>query len=409
MSKPRIAIITQAVKLADETAGLNRTSYIAELLAREGFEVDLLTSTFQHWEKRRRDIAHPKYYELPYEVVFLEEPGYRYNVSPMRIHSENVFGRNLDEYLERFGKDYDLIWCQIPPNNIAATAALFAKAQGIPFVVDINDLWPEAMKMVVNIPIVSDFVFSDFVREAEIAYANATAAVGTSHEYSNRCMQDIPHLTVYVGGDIARFDEGVEEHGDSIEKGPDEFWVTYAGSLARSYDLPTLIKACALASPIIGESTGKHLRLNIMGDGPRRTELEALAQDNPEASANFTGYVDYQIMAAYLSKSDVLVNSLIKTAPQSIVSKIADYLSAGKPILNTGMSKELQSMCNDLDFGVNVPPENMIELAGALVALAQDDEGRARMGANGRKLAESEFDRPKSYRPIVELVQELVD
>lgn len=409
MKTPKVAIITQAVKLADEKAGLNRTSYIAELLAKEGFEVDLLTSTFQHWEKQRRDIVDPKYYELPYEVIFLEEPGYKHNVSPMRIHSENVFARNLDEYLERFGKDYDLIWCQIPPNNIAATAALFAKAQGIPFVVDINDLWPEAMKMVVNIPIVSDFIFSDFVREAEIAYANATAAVGTSHEYANRCMQDIPHLTVYVGGDIARFDAGVEKHCSSIEKAPGEFWVTYAGSLARSYDLPTLIEACALAAPLVKESTGKRLRLFILGDGPRRPELEAIANTLEDASVTFTGYVDYQVMAAYLSTSDVLVNSLIKTAPQSIVSKIADYLSAGRPILNTGMSKELQGMCEELDFGVNVEPENTPALAGALLALAQDDAGCKRMGENGRKLAEDQFDRPRSYRPIVELVKELVE
>ena len=33
MRNARIAVITQAVKLADEAAGLNRTSYIAELLA----------------------------------------------------------------------------------------------------------------------------------------------------------------------------------------------------------------------------------------------------------------------------------------------------------------------------------------------------------------------------------------
>lgn len=76
MSNAKIAVVTQAVKLADETAGLNRTSYIAELLAKEGYEVDLLTSTFQHWEKKRRNIVDPKYHELPYEVIFIEEPGY---------------------------------------------------------------------------------------------------------------------------------------------------------------------------------------------------------------------------------------------------------------------------------------------------------------------------------------------
>lgn len=408
MSKPKIAIITQAVKLADENAGLNRTSYIAELLANNGYEVDLLTSTFQHWEKQRRNIADEKYYELPYEIIFLEEPGYSKNISPKRIYSQSVLAKNLSEYLKRYGAGYDLVWCQIPPNNIASTAALFAKEQDVPFVVDINDLWPEAMKMVVDIPVVSDFVMSDFVRDAEIAYANAAAAVGTSNEYARRCRQDIPHLTVYVGGDVAYFDEGIEKHRDQVRKGDDEFWVTYAGSLAKSYDIPTLIEACALAAPLVRETTGKRLRLIILGDGPRRPELEALANAQSAAPVTFMGYVDYQLMAAYLAQSDLLMNSLIRTAPQSIVSKISDYLSAGRPIINTGMSKEFQDMCEEEGFGINVEPENAAELAGAIVALAQDEDACMRMGARGRKIAEEQFDRPRSYQPIVKLVQELI-
>lgn len=405
MRNARIAVITQAVKLADEAAGLNRTSYITELLAREGHDVDLLTSTFQHWEKKRRDIVNPKYHELPYEVIFIEEPGYSSNINPIRIYSQNVFAKNLNTYLERYGADYDLIWCQIPPNNIAATAGTFARKIDVPFIVDINDLWPEAMKMVVDIPVLTDFAFSDFVRDAAIAYASATAVVGTSDEYARRCMQDIPHRTVYVGVDVERFDDGVKEHGPAIEKDEDDFWVTYAGSLAKSYDIETLIRACQHAAPIVREELGMQLRLQILGDGPARQRLENVAARVP-GLVTFNGYVDYQIMAAYLAKSDILVNSLIKGAPQSIVSKIADYLCAGKPIVNTGESEEFRDKCTHDGFGVNVEPENAIELAGAIVALAHDDALREQMGARGRAIAEEQFNRPIAYREIVELVNE---
>lgn len=407
MSNAKIAVVTQAVKLADETAGLNRTSYIAELLAKEGYEVDLLTSTFQHWEKKRRNIVDPKYHELPYEVIFIEEPGYSSNINPARIYSQGVFSKNLRRYLERYGTDYDLIWCQIPPNNIAADAGSFAREHDIPFVVDINDLWPEAMKMVADVPVLSDFAFSGFQRDAAIAYASASAAVGTSHEYTHHCLQDIPHLTVYVGGDIAYFDEGVERHTPSITKDDDELWVIYAGSLARSYDVATLIRACELAEPVIAEELGMRLSLYILGDGPNRPGLEKLAEDI-DAPAVFTGYVDYQIMAAYLKASDVLVNSLIKGAPQSIVSKIADYLCAGRPIINTGESQEFRDKCTQDGFGVNVEPENVAELAGAIIALAQDEDACDEMGMRGRRIAEEQFDRPVAYRAIVELVNDLL-
>lgn len=407
MRNAKIAVITQAVKLADETAGLNRTSYIAELLAKEGYEVDLLTSTFQHWEKRRRDIVDPKYHELPYEVIFIDEPGYRSNINLRRVYSQNVFSKNLRTYLERYGSDYDLIWCQIPPNNIAAAAGAFAHEHGIPFIVDINDLWPEAMKMVVDVPVLSDFTFSDFVRDAAIAYASASAIVGTSNEYAQRCMQDIPHRTVYVGVDIDRFDGGIQKYGATIEKREDEFWVAYAGSLAKSYDIETLIRACQYAAPIIRDELGLRLRLQILGDGPYRQRLENTAAQTP-GLVTFNGYVDYQIMAAYLFESDILVNSLIKSAPQSIVSKIADYLCAGKPIINTGESVEFKDKCLRDGFGVNVEPENAIALAGAIVELAHDDELRMRMGMRGRAIAEEQFDRPIAYREIVDLVNDLL-
>lgn len=407
MSKGKIAVITQAVKLADEAAGLNRSAYIAHLLTEEGYEVDLITSTFQHWEKEHRNIVDPKFYELPYNVVFIDEPGYHANINPSRIISQTVFAKNLQNYLNHFGTEYDLIWCKLPPNNVAATAGTFATEHDIPFVVDINDLWPEAMKMIANVPVISDFVLADFVREAAISYASASAAVGTSDEYANQCLQDIPHLTVYVGSDIAYFDEGIKKYSADIHKPEDELWITYAGSLARSYDLTTLIRACELAYSQIKDATGKTLHLVIMGDGINRARLEGLGA-RCGYPISFTGYVDYQIMATYLSKSDILVNSLSKNAPQSIVSKISDYLSAGKPIINTGESEEFKTKCTQDGFGINVEPENTIELAGAITLLAENPELREQMGKCGRAVAEDQFDRQKSYMKIVELINQLL-
>ena len=50
----RIAVVTQGVKLPGEERGYTRFRVIAETLAQAGFEVDLITSTFQHWDKAQR-------------------------------------------------------------------------------------------------------------------------------------------------------------------------------------------------------------------------------------------------------------------------------------------------------------------------------------------------------------------
>ncbi len=51
----KIAIITMGVRL-DGEKGYTRFGYLCEFLTKAGFQVDLITTTFQHWEKAQRDM-----------------------------------------------------------------------------------------------------------------------------------------------------------------------------------------------------------------------------------------------------------------------------------------------------------------------------------------------------------------
>ena len=408
--KKRIAVVTQGVKLGDETRGYTRFRYIAELLAQEGYAVDLITSTFQHWDKAQRVTSRDCYRDLPYRIRFVYEPGYKKNLDIRRINSHRIFARNLRGlFKSRFSDDahaYDLIYSEIPPNDMARVCAEVARMQGIPYVCDVNDLWPEAMRMAVDVPLVSDVVFAPFSRDAKRVYELISAAVGTSDEYANRPAQDrsLPYekATVYVGNQLSVFDAGAKAHADDVVKPEHEIWAVYAGMLGASYDLATLIKASKLA----GEADGR-IRLKILGDGPDRAKLEELAADM-HAPAEFVGYAPYDLMAAYLCASDVTVNSLVRSAAQSIVTKIGDYCAAGIPMINTGSSPEMRGKVDEWGIGLNVWAEDERELADAILKLAGDPEGCASMGARAREVAEMYFDQERSYRPIVELVRSLI-
>ena len=53
--KKKIAIITMGVKLNNEP-GYSRFKYLSDFLSDAGYKVDLITTSFQHWEKAQRDI-----------------------------------------------------------------------------------------------------------------------------------------------------------------------------------------------------------------------------------------------------------------------------------------------------------------------------------------------------------------
>ena len=405
----RVAVVTQGVKLGDETRGYTRFRFIAELLAREGFEVDLITSTFQHWDKAQRNTTRACHQGLPYRVRFVYEPGYSRNLDLARIRSHAVFARNLKGlFKSRFSQNahaYDLIYSEIPPNDMARVCAEVAASRRIPYVADVNDLWPEAMRMALDVPVVSDVAFAPFARDARRAYRLLSAAVGTSDEYAARPAldRDEPYrkLTVYVGNQLAAFDEGVRAHAGELRKPDGELWVTYAGMLGASYDLSTLVRAASEAVYHDGR-----IRVKVLGDGPDRDRLHALACAL-EAPVEFVGYMPYDRMAAYLSASDMTVNSLVKTAAQSIVTKIGDYLAAGIPLINTGSSPEFRAKVEADGFGVNVEAGDAEALAGAILALADDPAAREAMGTRARAVAEEQFDQEHSYQAIARLVRGL--
>lgn len=412
---PRIAVVTMGVKLGDEARGYTRFRFIAELLAKEGFEVDLITSSFQHWDKAHRDTSRACYQELPYRVVFIDEPGYKRNLDLARIRSHAQAARNLREHFRKeFSQDtraYDLIYAEIPPNDVARACAEEAQARNIPFVADINDLWPEAMRMVIDVPLLSDVMFYPFKRDAKKVYSSMSAAVGTSDEYAEFPLryrsEPFEHVTVYVGNDLQAFDNGASAHAQEVRKQRNEFWVTYAGTLGASYDLDTLVRAAAvLKDEAELQGLKKDIRIKVLGDGPDRAKLEHLAA-KLDAPVDFLGYTEYGLMAAYLCASDTVVNSLKRSAAQSIVTKIGDYLASSTPIINTGTSAEFQSLVNAHSVGMNVPPEDIRALSDAISTLAHDTKRRADMGRRARHLAEAQFDQRHAYLKIVELVRSL--
>lgn len=403
--KKRIAIYTQDAKLGNEVKGATRYVYLATLLHEHGYDVDFITSGFQHWEKRQRDVEHFDAGTDAYTIRFIEEPFYPKNMCPQRIWAHHVVAKRVSEYFDEH-HDYDLIYCQIPPNDVAREIGKAAQKFNIPFVVDVNDLWPEAFRVALDVPVLSDILFSPFYRQAKAVYQMADAVVGTSDEYRERGLRDarsgIPSETVYVGNQLCEFDAGVAANASQIDKPAGDIWVSYAGTLSACYDLETLVNAMALV-----QKSHPEAKLQILGDGSERENLKAAAQ-SCGASVTFHGYLPYDQMAAWLSKSDITINSLVEKAAQSIVTKIGDYLAAGKPMVNTSCSKEFRAKVEADGFGVNVKPGDAEGMARVLIDLIEDLSRRTQMGEKARAIAEEQFDRPHSYLKTVRLIEGLI-
>lgn len=398
----RIVIIDHFSRAPGET-GNNRFVYLGELLCSCGFDVEIITTTFSHIKKQQRKISEKLYEGLPYKYTMLPEPGYPRNVCLKRFASHHVFGKNLARYLETMEKP-DAVLVSVPSLDVGTAAGNYCSRHGIPFLVDIQDVWPEAFKLVLKIPVVSDLVFLPMTLQANRFYGQADRIIAVSETYRKRGLRsnhkDPGGLCVYLGTDLEQFDES--RKCISVEKPRDELWIGYAGTLGHSYNIEIIFDALNLLPDALGERVVFH----VFGDGPYLERFQEYA-GNCKVRSVFHGRLDYPAMVSCLCRADIAVNPIVKGAAQSIINKHADYAAAGLPVVNTQQCPEYRELLEAYDCGINCDVESAEQVAEGLKRLIEDPQLRRKMGANSRRMAEERFDRRNTYRQIVNAIEEL--
>ena len=124
-------------------------------------------------------------------------------------------------------------------------------------------------------------------------------------------------------------------------------------------------------------------RLVVIGEGPYRETLEALARElNVDGAVEFLGYVD-----DHERVEDLIAESVVGLAPYdpSIASfteyadpgKVKNYLAAGIPVITTEVIHSARGLADE--GAALVVPYDSGELAAALVEILSDRERQTRM------------------------------
>ena len=152
------------------------------------------------------------------------------------------------------------------------------------------------------------------------------------------------------------------------------FVVGWIGSFRRFHALEQAVDAVAGL---------EHATLLLVGDGPERSRIEALARDRRVASV-CTGTVPHDEIPAYLAAMDVALVLAAGDAPFHYSPlKLAEYLSAGLAVI-APRAGELPEQLRDGVDAVLVSPGDRDELASVLRRLQHDPGERERLGAAAR-------------------------
>lgn len=387
--------------------GFNRFTFIASSLAERGHNVTLVTSRFSHFLKQHRKAASSLSLD-GYRIVFIDEPGYEKNVSLRRGISHLFFLSGLKRFLSLQNDRYEMIYAALPMVGSAWLAGKSALAANARFVVDVQDLWPEAQAFALPGP--SFFwrlVLTPASIMAKFVYRSSDAVIGVSESYLKTAKKVAPMTTffrtIYIGTAVDRFSvktTAVASQGPSWEDKPLE--LVYLGSLGRSYDLETVFMALEILM-----SEGKKVpNMTIIGDGPEKRRLMEMAK-RLRVPVIFAGVMDHNRLARELSGFDFALNPYYRGSLQSLTNKLADYLAAGLPVLNAANNAEVEHLIRNHDMGVNYVPEDHGYLAQLLERLDRDRSKFSGMRANARAFALTHMDRQRTYTQLFELIEGL--
>ncbi|BDZ78153.1 glycosyltransferase family 4 protein [Claveliimonas bilis] len=396
-----IVIVAQYLRNIEDFEGNNsRFIYIAKELIKEGIDsVEIITSDFSHGKKQHfKSVGELK----RIKITTCHESGYPKNVCLKRFGSHKELAKNIRLYLnERITPD--LVYTAVPSLDVADVCASYCKRNNVKFVIDIQDLWPEAFRVVFNIPIISNIIFAPMKKQADRIYKAADRIVAVSKTYADRgkrvnmvCPK--PEV-IFLGTELETFDL---YKGFVRKNRKDEILFAYCGTLGHSYDLTSTFDALSIL-----QEKGIKYRFVIMGDGPLKNRFVEYARKKG-INAEFTGTLNYPDMVRRLCECDIALNPIMHGAAQSIINKHADYVAAGLPIISTQESKEFRQLIDDYSMGFNCRNGEPKDMAEKMERLIYDEKLRLEMGKNARRCAQERFDRKYTYTKLAKIITSVV-
>jgi colanic acid biosynthesis glycosyl transferase WcaI len=374
-----------------------KTGELARELRRRGHDVTVVTA-FPHYPSGK---LYPGYSVAPWRwedrdgLRVLRTYIYPYHGSRSSLRMLNYLTWMISSIQAAWlAPPCDVIYVWHPPLTVGVSAWVISKLKRVPFVYDVQDLWPESAlasglmrpgRVVNALYRLSDWVY----RRAPRILVVSQAAAAYLRERGVRPEKiSVAHHWV----DTTPFElESARDIRSEFGWGR-KFIVMFAGNLGMVQGLETVVEAAAL---LRDGPLGEQVEFVLVGDGANRPRLERLVAEKSLSNVRFAGQHPASDMPAFMRAADVLLVHLrpSEIADHAIPTKILSYMAAGRPVL-CATGGAAAGVIRAAEAGIVIEPGNPAALAGAVTQLfACTPAERARLGQNGRTYLHAHFDK----------------
>lgn len=409
------------IKVAEPTpvdgpdARLFRCGMLAGRLAQAGHTVTWWHSTVHHQKRvQRYPVTTTVGISERYRIVFLHAPLYTKTVGLRRIVNQALTARAFRRHAAA-AEPPDVIVCCLPPLELCREAVRYGARRGIPVIIDVQDLWPDAFLSFVPVwaqPLWKRML-TPWFRAVREACSRATAITGTTDSFVDWALG-------YAGRDRNSLDrafplayqaETPEKAAiDTAEKrwrerglfGTGNAFVTcFFGLFGRHYEIELVIEAVRRL-----HAGGRDIFLALCGTGEKLGEYKRLAAG-----------CDFILLPGWVGEADIrtlLRRSAAGLCPyrssatlvKNIPNKPIEYFSAGLPVVSS-LRGELERLLAAHVCGMTYAPGDLDGLMRILADLYDNPEKRKRLAGNALRLFQERFAAEKVYAAMADHIEHI--
>jgi len=389
----------------NENQRLFRTGSMIDAVLKDNHSVIWWTSTFDHHTKKNRFKKNTEAkVSSNYKINFIHTKGYKKNNSPVRYFDNFIFAYSMLKEFKKIEKKPDLIIASFPVPEIVFIAIYFAKLRNIKTIVDIRDLWPDAiidiftLKSLISILLIPMKKFNNYI------FSNATAIIGNSNEFvewgikhANKRIKsdlDLAFNMGYIKKKYSTLEYNNAKNywsSQNITKEKDFIIASFFGAVGLNHDFDLILKAAKICV-----NKKINIKFVICGDGLRLKEL--IKDSKNIENILFTGWLGGAKIQYLNEISDIGLAPYYKTKNfiDNIPNKPAEYMS-GKNIIALSLSEGIMSnLIRDFSCGFSYTNEK--DLVEKISNLIENPKVLENMKLNSYNLYKDQLDGTKIYR-----------
>jgi glycosyltransferase involved in cell wall biosynthesis len=366
-----------------------RLSELAQGLLRHGYRVTVLT-------------AMPNY---PQGKVFPDYKGFfsQEEIAGVTVLRAYIFPTKKASFLPRLLSYFSFVFTSLiiglfhlrsvdylltesPPLFLGISGYLLSRLKKARWIFNVSDLWPESA---VHLGVVREGLALRLSYWLEaFFYRHAWLVAGQSKSIIKNIKDRFPQVSTYHlsnGVDPEKF------NSNNTQFTPPTNWLgktvfIYAGLHGIAQGLDQIIFAAKTVSHL------EDCLFVLVGDGPEKEGLIQQATQLGLQNVQFLAPQSKEQIIPMLAAADVSLVPLKLNLPGAVPSKLYEGMASRKPVILIAEG-EAAEIVNQANTGIVVKPGDIEGLVKAIESLAKNPDLRQELGANGRKLVETSYNR----------------